>query len=320
MPSVRPPVVGRADEAGSPGKATEGGRVKVAERRIADWWEAPGIDGREAFDEEILYLNSQIEELSLPRWAILVRDRMPRWGFEPCSHRFLDGLEQVLVMIGAGRAGPRYGGCGDVPFPVQHKLDLVGNEFLKWAEEGTENESLVLLPKAHTPERAEAAQAVGEILLGIGKGPAKLDAALDRWVEEAGSPIAHALLDGEEAPLALLAHHPCAYTLFWNLGLLAQSIGNGERPSVLVCIPSLRVARVVDPGRLHTLRATGESLARWLKERPAASGLDERVYALLGERDPVRRWLVASLYKSLKLWQVHLDGALGEEHEYVSLI
>jgi hypothetical protein len=41
---------------------------------------------------------------------------------------------------------------------------------------------------------------------------------------------------------------------------------------------------------------------------------------MVGPRDDVRRWLVASLYKTLKLWQVHLDTILGEEHPYLSLI
>ncbi|HEU69071.1 MAG TPA: hypothetical protein ENN53_07705 [Candidatus Acetothermia bacterium] len=294
--------------------------MKVAERRIAEWWEAPGIDGREAFDEEVLYLNSLVEEISLPRWAILVRDRMPRWGFEPCSHRFLEGLEQVLAMIGAGRVGPRCGGCGDLPLPVQRKLDLVGRAFVRWAEDGRGGGSLGKLLGTRTPERAEAARAVGEVILAIGEGAAVVDATLDQWAERAASPLVRSLVDNEESPLTLLAQHPCAYTLLWNMDRLAHSIGNGEPSSVLVCIPALRVAPKLDPERLPTLRAIGEALARWLQEQPAGTGLDRRAYALIGPHDPVRRWLVASLYKTLKLWQVHLDKVLGEKHDYLPLI
>lgn len=294
--------------------------MKIADRRIAEWWEAPGIDGREAFDEEVLYLNSLAEEIALPRWAILVRDRMPRWGFEPCSHRFFEGLEQVLAMIGAGRVGPRCGECGDLPLLVQRKLDLVGHAFVKWAEDGGGDSSLGKLLGTRTPERAEAARAVGEVILAIGEGPAVVDATLDQWIERAMSPLVRSLVDKEESPLTLLAHHPCAYTLFWNVDRLAHSIGNGEPPSVLVCIPALRVAPKLDPERLSTLRAIGESLARWIQDQPAATGFDERVYALIGPRDPVRRWLVASLYKTVKLWQVYLDAVLGERHDYLSLI
>lgn len=294
--------------------------MKVSDRRIAEWWEAPGIDGREAFDEEILYLNSQTEEISLPRWAILVRDRMPRWGFEPCAHRFLDGLEQVVAMIGAGRVWPRFGSCGDVPFSVQQRLHHLGQTLVRWAEEGAGSDPLVSCLGPHTAERAEAARALGETALGIGQGAAALDAILERWAEHAQFPLAQALMDGEEAPLPVVARHPCAYTLLWNFDRLLHSIGNGEPPATLVCIPALRVAPQLDPGRISTLRAIGDALAQWLLKRPPRTSLEERIHAMVGPRDEVRRWLVASLYKTLKLWQVHLDGLLGEGHDYLSLI
>ncbi len=294
--------------------------MRVSDRRIAEWWEAPGIDGREAFDEEVLYLNSLIDEMALPRWAILVRDRMPRWGFEPCAHRFLEGLEQVLGMIGAGRAGPRFGECGDIPLSVQRRLDQVGEALLQWAGSGNGAGPLARELGERTPDRIEAAQAMGEIVLGIGHGPALLDASLERWAERARSPLARRLVDGEEAPLAVLAQHPCSYALLWNVHRIASGIGNGEPPSVLVCGSSLRVAPKLDPGRVDTLRKVGEVLSQWLQDLPPEQGFGERVYGMIGPRDDVRRWLVASLYKTLKLWLVHLDGVLGESHDYFSLI
>jgi hypothetical protein len=294
--------------------------VRVSDKRIAEWWEAPGIDGREAFDEEILYLNSLTEEISLPRWAILVRDRMPRWGFEPCAHRFLEGLEQVLHMIGAGRVWPRFGGCGDVPFAVQWSVRNFGGALVQWAEDGTGSGTPVTSLGTHTAERAEAARAMGEVVLQIGQGAAALDATLERWAERAKFSPARALVDGDETPLSVVAQHPCAYTLLWNLNRLAHSIGNSEPPSALVCVPSLLVAPQLDPGRILTLREVGEALSHWLQERPPQNSFEERVHALVGPRDEVRHWLVASLYKTLKLWQVHLDEILSEKRAYMSLI
>jgi len=300
--------------------SAEGGGVKVSDRRIAEWWEAPGIDGREAFDEEILYLNSLVEEIVLPRWAILVRDRMPRWGFEPCAHRFLEGLEQVLQMIGSGRVCPRFGGCGDIPLFVQRELDRVGAAFLRWAEAGNGSDPLTCSLGVHTAERAEAARVAGEVVLGIGQGPAALDATLERWAERARFSLARTLVDGEGASLALLAQHPCCYTLLWNMERLAHGIGNGEQSSVVVCIPALGLAPKLDPLRFSALCDIGEALAHWLQERPPKGALETRVYAMVGPRDEVRRWLVASLYKALKLWQIHLDKILDEKHAYLSLI
>lgn len=296
--------------------------MKVSDRRIAEWWEAPGIEGRDAFDEEILYLNALTEEIALPRWAILVRDRMPRWGFEPCAHRFLEGLEQVLAMIGAGRVWARFGGCGDVPLSVQRKLDAFGAALVRWSDNGSRSagDPFVRQLGAHTADRAEAARAMGEVILGIGRGPAEVDAILERWAERAQFSPARILVDGEEAPLAVLAHHPCAYTLLWNVERLAHCIGNGEPPSAVVCVPALRIAPKLDPERIAILREIGDSLAGWLQERAPRTVIEQKVYALIGPRDEVRHWLVASLYKTLKLWQVHLDNVLGEKHDYLSLI
>jgi len=294
--------------------------LKVSDRRIAEWWEAPGIEGREAFDEEVLYLNSLVEEIALPRWAILVRDRMPRWGFEPCAHRFLEGLEQVLSMIGTGRACARFGGCGDVPLSVRRELDQLGTSFLRWADVGSGNDPAPGSLGLHTADRAEAARAVGEVVLGAGKGPAVLDETIERWAEQARFPLARTLVDGEEAPLAVLARHACCYSVLWNIERLAHGIGNGEQPSVLACVPALRVAPKLDPLRISTLRDTAQGLAGWLQDLPPNGALEARIHALVGPRDEVRRWLVASLYKTLKLWQVQLDKLFNEKHTYMSLI
>ncbi|MCR4391301.1 MAG: hypothetical protein NUV94_00630 [Candidatus Acetothermia bacterium] len=300
-----------------------GDGVKVSEKRIAEWWEAPGIDGREAFDEEILYLNSLIDEIKLPRWAILVRDLMPRWGFEPCSHRFLDGLEQVMAMIGTARVCSRFGGCGDIPLSVHEQLEGIGSALVRWARaEGNGRMASAVggWLGPHTPEHAEAAQAMGEAALAVGHGRAALDEVLERWAERARSPMTRALVDGDDAPLAVLLRHACCFNVLANLERLAQGIGRGEVVPVHVCLDALRHAPELDPTRLALLRGIADALAHWLQELPPHGGFEVRVYTFLGPRDEVRRWLVASLYKTLKLWQVHLDRLLGEKHSYLSLI
>ena len=294
--------------------------MKVSDRRIAEWWEAPGIDGRDGFDEEILYLNSLAEEIPLPRWAILVRDRMPRWGFEPCAHRFLDGLEQVLHMISSGRPCPRFGGCGDIPLAVQRELDELGSALLRWADRGDGEGRWREWLGTRTPERAEAVRALGEAVHALGRGPASVDAVLERWADRAEFPLTRTLVADEAAPLPSLARHPCTYTLLLNIERVARSIGDGGAPEVLVCLPALRAAQELDPNRISVLRNLAEALAQWLRERRPRGGFEERVHALIDSRDDVRRWLVASLYKTIKLWLVYLDEVLGEEHEYLSLI
>ncbi|MCS7217150.1 MAG: hypothetical protein NZ924_05720 [Candidatus Bipolaricaulota bacterium] len=293
--------------------------MRIAEKRILEWWEAPGVEGREAFDEEIVYLNERAESLGLPRWAVRVRDLMPRWGFEPCSHRFFDGLEQVMAMIGAGKPGPRLGGCGDVPLAVHLRLHALGREFLAWAG-GREARELGPLLGARTPAKAEAARAVGEALTAFGRGWVATDAVLEAWAERAAHPLTRRLLDGEEAPLPKLLRCACAYNVLGNVRRLAQGLGAAQTPDIRVCQAALAELPQAAPERLEQLWAVLQALVRWLKREPPQDTVQAHLYALLGEHDPVREWLVASLYKSLKLWQVHIDRLLGQKRRLFSLI
>ena len=62
-------------------------------------------------------INALMAEVGeLPEWALQVRDAMPKWGFEMCGHRWLDGLDDVMRMIGREEYVPSSAGhCGDVP-------------------------------------------------------------------------------------------------------------------------------------------------------------------------------------------------------------
>jgi len=293
--------------------------VKISEKRVLEWWEAPGVEGREAFDEEIVYLNSLAESLSPPRWAILVRDLMPRWGFEPCSHRFFHGLEQVMAMIGAGRPGPRFGGCGDVPLEIHLALQDLGEEFLAWAE-GKEARKVGNWLGPISPAKGEAVRALGEALCAFGHGWVATDAVLESWSEKAKYPLTKSLLDGEEAPLPRLLRHACCYNVLVNVERVARALGKEKTPEVFVCGEALRELPALAPERLAQLAVILEALPRWLRGRPAKDGVHAHIYALLGPHDKVREWLVASLYKTLKLWQRHLDGLLGKTRRLPSLI
>jgi len=298
--------------------------AKISEKRLLEWWEAPGIDGREAFDEEILYLNSLAEELDLPRWALSVRDLMPRWGFEPCSHLFPVGLEQVITMIGEGKACPRVGACGEVPLTARLVLKQWGEALVRWSRGSlAEGQVFPLVPVAQgplSPEQAEAARAAGQAALALLQGHAALDEALERWAERARFPLTQRLVDDEDGPLPRLLQNACCFNLSANLKRLAQGIAESRVPEIQVCNAALREAPELDPARLPTLRWIASALVHWLQGRPPEPGLEERFYQLLGPQDDVRKWLVASLYKCLKLWLRRLDQLLGLRHRYPSLV
>ncbi len=293
--------------------------MKISEKKILEWWEAPGIDGRETFDEEIVFLNSFAEGAKLPRWAIRVRDLLPRWGFEPCAHRFFDGLEQVLVMIGTGRPGPRLGACGDIPLPIHLHLQDLGQDFLAWAEGKAVQEVGNWLGKT-TPAKVEAARAVGEALSAMGHGWAATDALLETWAEQAQHPLTQALVDGEEAPLPKLLRHACCYNVLVNVRRLAAGIAEEKPPLIRVCREALGELAELAPERLRQLGILWDALARWLKRKSPKDGVQAHIHVLLGPRDPVREWLVASLFKTLKLWQQHLDELQGKSRRLPSFI
>lgn len=293
--------------------------MKIGEKRVLEWWELPGIEGREGFDEEILYLNEIAATSDLPRWALLVRDLFPRFGFEPCAHRFFDGLEQVLSMIGAGRPGPRLGGCGDVPVLVHLRLAEAGKNFLSWVE-GKDGGEMGALLGAPTRKKLEAVRAVGEALLAFGRGWVAVDAVLESWAEQAKHGLTKALVDDDEAPLPQLLRHACSYNTLLNIRRLAESIGQEEIPQVHVCRAALMEMPKLAPERLGQLSLLLQTLPRWLKKQPPTDGVQAHIYALLGPHDPVREWLVASLYKTLKIWQTYLDGLHGRTGRWPSLI
>ena len=293
--------------------------VRIADKRLLEWWEMPGVDGRDAFDEEILYLNSLAEELPLPRWALGVRDLMPRWGFEPCSALFPVGLEQVLTMIGQGKAFPRVGGCGELPLTSRLALQFWGERLVRWSR-GREVDGEWVKLEPPTPEQAEAARAAGGAALALLQGHAALDEYLERWAERARYPLTRALVEGDEAPLTLLFRHACTYNLAANLSRIVAGIAAGEPPEIRVCQAALEEAQDLDPERVALLRTAAAALSRWREGKEPQSPGEARIYSLLGEQDPVRDWLVASLYKCLKLWLQHLDRLLGERHRYPSLL
>lgn len=293
--------------------------MRIAEKRMLEWWEAPGVEGRETFDEEILFLNSLAETLDLPRWAVAVRDLFPRWGFEPCAHRFFDGLEQVLAMIGTGRPGPRLGSCGDIPLSVHLRLLAWGQDFLAWAA-GKEGGHVEKFLRRRSPAREEAARAVGEVLSAVGHGWVATDAVLEAWADQAHFHLTQGLVDEEEGPLPQLLRHACGYNLWVNLERLAAGIDEEKVPKVLVCREALSELPHLAPERMTQLWLVLDALSRWLKRRSPRDGAQAHVYALLGPQDPVREWLVASLCKTLKLWQAYLDALQGRKHRLPSLI
>ena len=95
------------------------GSAEALDKLTHKWWETTVLDatGEYVWDEEVKAVNAMMAEVAeFPEWALQIRDAMPKYGFEMCSYRWLDGLDDVIRMIGAEKFRPsdarRY---GDVP-------------------------------------------------------------------------------------------------------------------------------------------------------------------------------------------------------------
>ncbi len=78
-------------------------------------------------EEEYVYpdsINKKLDQLisetgTLPEWAHNLACAMPNWGFEPCSHRWADGLDEILYSIKESKyIRTMAGHCGDVPTSI----------------------------------------------------------------------------------------------------------------------------------------------------------------------------------------------------------
>ena len=87
------------------------------------WWDACLPDG--AWDDEVQTVNRMMDEIDdVPEWAMRARGAMPKWGFEMCAHRWLDGLDHVVGIIArAEYAASEAGHCGDVPTAITQAAD-----------------------------------------------------------------------------------------------------------------------------------------------------------------------------------------------------
>lgn len=189
---------------------------------------------------------------------------------------------------------------------------------VRWAHGGKLNGPLAgICSRCPDPH---AALAAGEAVLAVGQGRAALDATLELWAEQTSSSLAQALTDGDEAPLTAVLRHPCCFNVAANLERITRGIVNEELPTILVCRTALREAPELDPGRLVWMRGVLRALGRWVDGRPPGDGFCAAVHAKLGSPDPVRRWLVASLYKALKLWARYTDSMHGAHHRYRALV
>jgi hypothetical protein len=312
-------------------KMTGAGEKLTAEelnRLTQKWWETTVIDatGKYVWDEEIKAVNGMADDFGVfPEWALRVRDAMPKYGFEMCSHRWLDGLDNVICMIGAEDFCPSTAGtCGDVPGRVVNAAEGRAKAVQDWIDgtgtgkDGHDGRVSEWLGE-QSPEKIEAATCFVELVRGFLCGtpaatdPGKTAAEWRKRTDQ--NQILGDMFDGEG--FDCLLECGCGFKILDRLDVYIHMIGGDQAQAAErhgICNGQLRFVFRDDPERYEVTRGYLWGLHAylaghdedWLRaSKPECAGA--ALYARHGVQGvegptPLRRWLVASLLKSTKIW------------------
>lgn len=310
---------------------TNVGRKLTAEdldRLTHKWWETSVIDatGEYIWDDEIKAVNGMTDRIDVfPEWALQVRGAMPKFGFEMCSHRWLDGLDNVIRMIGAEDYWPSTAGtCGDVSGRIVNAAEKRVVAVQQWLDgtgpqgDGLSSQVAEWLGE-QTPEKREAATCFVELVRGFfcgtrqGEDPREL--AKGWRARSRHNQILAEMFQGEGFDSLLECR--CGFKIVHRLDLYIRMIGGDQTQATErhgICNSQLRFVFRDDPERYETTRGylwglhayLTEHDEEWLCEnKPDCAGA--AMFALHGVEGgggptPLGRWLVASLLKSAKIW------------------
>ena len=299
----------------------------ISDRITKKCWETSAfhVGDQYVLDADATALNRMALALGeLPDWAVRVREAMPKYGFELCSHRWLEGLRQLMRMVGTQKAWrTRAGRCGDVPKSVANSALRRADAVEAWLAGRKHNGSLRLRVAETlgqpTSGKTEAAQCFVELVRQFFTEPRPNDEAMSlakRWrAKSAHNPILATMFKGEG--FHSLLQNRCGYRVIDRLDIYIEIIGGdqsraGERHGV--CNDQIRYILRDDPPRFIVTRGYLWGLyaylsghdADWLKENKPECA-EPAIHALTtvsqaGPPNPLRYWLVASLLKAAKTW------------------
>ncbi len=285
------------------------------------WWDACLPDA--AGDDETRTIDRMMGEIDdLPDWALQARADMPKWGFEMCAHRWLDGLDHAVDMVARGAyTASEAGHCGDVPATIAQGAEARADAVQRWIDD----EDAAGDPTAkHTrdvlgdkdPAKVEAAACFVQLVRTGFFRWEELDDVAAPWRERAAAnSLLATVFEGEGLDGHL--HNDCGHKVLHRLDTFVRLIGRDTRGTDErhgACNSQLRFVFRDDPERYEVTRGVLWGLyaylagrdAEWLRARhrevAGAGVVTLRRLTDAGEATPVRRWLAASLLKTTKLW------------------
>jgi len=314
---------------------------KLPPEFISDVWKYTVLRDAWQDDDEIKAVNSMMAEVEeFPEWSLQIRREMPNLdGFEMCAHEWLDGLDDVMKMIGAEhRLPPLVGHCGDMPYEVVNAARQRVAAIQRWIEKRSPSEDDLHRRVAEwlgeqSPEKTEAATCYVELVNAYFRFSNWDDkeALLAKWRASADQHQTLKLMFEYNGFQGLL-ENICGFRTVALLDLYIRIIG-GDRSQAAegygACGSQLRFSLRDDLERFNVTRGYLWGLQayllgrdeKWLQERKPECA-DAAIHALqfvsrAGAPTPIRRWLVASMLKTTKLWcQFVINTSEGDVPAY----
>ncbi len=295
------------------------------------WMNCYGAEDREFLSDSELAAIDAMEEALAPLDEETVRIRQVITGFEACYHEADKEAKFIVGAIGAGRCPERSN-----ERPRERKRELENTRYIlsRWCENpalrdmdrdvgGVGADELLSYLGEPTPLKVwQVQRVIDKVTNALDPSHSYHDLALS--VGDYGEPAAekagqhyrdHAdflqqtretlirdTVDGNPSKVSLAYAidllMPCVWDFVGYLATILKAIGGdlrAERP-LACCARNIKLSPLC--GRLRTISNT---LGAFWKTEPATESVDRDVLGALGTPDPAKRWLAASLDKTIRL-------------------
>jgi hypothetical protein len=296
---------------------------------LEEYWKACRIE----VDAEVLEID-RMEDSIAPLDEETTRIRQLITGFELCYHEADKEAEYIAGAIGAGRCPPR---SDERPPQRKKELENCRRILTSWCENpavsgidldvgGTSADKLLSCIGSPTPlklwqvhrvldkviEALDHSRPYHNIVLDLGPyGEPGANPVGDHYndnldfVKKTVETVIHDTVDGQKAKISLAMAidmlEPCNWDFVGSVVTILKAIGGDLHPSRPYACHQRNVELSPLRDRLKTISNT---LRAFWRSEEKAENIDSDILATLGSLTPVKRWLAASLDKTIRL---HLE-------------
>ncbi len=298
---------------------------------LEEYWQACGIEA----DAEVLEID-KMEDSIAPLDDDTAKIRQLISGFELCYHEADKEAEYIAQSIGAGRCPPR---SDERPPQRKRELENCHKILSSWCENpsisgidldvgGISADELLSFIGPPSPlklwqveriidkitQALEPNHPYHNIVLDLGPyGEPGANPVGDHhkdnldFVKKTVETVIHDTVDGQKAKISLAMAidmlEPCNWDFVGSVGTILRAIGGDLHPARPYACHQRNIELSPLRDRLKTISNT---LSAFWKSEQKASEIDEDILSSLGQLTLVKRWLAASLDKTIRL---HLEAS-----------